>query len=279
MENTVIDLSQSILVVGGGRMGGAIVHGWLRQGVNPGQIHLIDRNPEAVAGFVESLGIVGYTGIEEIPAGSIFDFVLLATKPQVISEALPVYRAFLGSDSLLISIAAGISSDSLSRLAPGDHGIVRVMPNTPALISRGVMVGYPNARVSISKRHACEALFISLGEFYWVENEEQMHGVTAVSGSGPAYLFHFVESMIAAAEEVGLPKALARELAIGTVVGAARLVEAGTRDVSELRKEVTSPKGTTEAALNVLMGDQALTRLLCSAIDAAATRSRELAVC
>ncbi len=142
-----------------------------------------------------------------------------------------------------------------------------------------LMVGCPNARVSVSKRNACEALFSSLGEFYWVEDEQQMHAVTAVSGSGPAYLFHFVESMIAAAEEAGLPAPLARQLAVGTVTGAARLVEADTREVAELRAEVTSPKGTTEAALKVLMGDQALTRLLCTAIDAAATRSRELAVC
>jgi len=156
--------------------------------------------------------------------------------------------------------------------------VIRVMPNTPALINSGVMVGCSNYSVTSSQKTFCESLFSSLGSFDWVDEEQTMHAVTAVSGSGPAYLFHFVECMFQAAKDAGLTDDLALTLTKNTVVGAAKLVEQDDRDISKLREEVTSPNGTTAAALSVLMKDKALASLLSNAIESAAKRSVELSL-
>ncbi|WP_028304236.1 pyrroline-5-carboxylate reductase [Oceanospirillum maris] len=269
--------SGNILVIGAGRMGGAIINGWLQQGIGDKTIYIVDPNAEGLKSFTAHQGVYAVADVSGIPADIQFDYALLATKPQVIEQTLPTYKHLFNASTLLISVAAGTTSETLARLAEQPISIIRIMPNTPALIGRGVMVASPNAQVSDKQKQACEALFTPLGNFYWVDDEEQMHAVTAVSGSGPAYLFYFAEAMVAGAISTGLPKELAIQLALDTVTGASALLEQDNRAPAELRKEVTSPKGTTEAALNIMMNDDALPELMKKAMAAAAVRSEELA--
>ena len=269
--------TQSILVIGCGRMGSAIVNGWINDGVAPESIHIIDPNIEQVNSLSTTTGIVGYSAPEQIPSDIQFDVVLMALKPQLAPKVLPAYLPYISDNTLLVSIAAGLTIERLSGTLSGHQAIIRVMPNTPALVNQGVMAGIASAAVSAEQKQQCEKLFTCLGEFYWLEQEEQMHAVTAVSGSGPAYLFHFAESMISAAEQAGLSPDLARQLALKTITGAAHLVEQSQKSVSELRQEVTSPNGTTEAALSVLMTDSGLSHLVNHAVTRAAERSVELA--
>ncbi|MFT2110604.1 pyrroline-5-carboxylate reductase [Marinomonas sp. 2405UD68-3] len=277
MNNKLDNHSESILVIGGGRMGGAIVNGWIKMGIKPQTISIIDPNEAALVPF-KSQGINTFTNIDAMPANQSYSCILVALKPQVFDVVLPLYQPLLTQETLVISIAAGVTHSTIEQLLFNGQPVIRVMPNTPALINSGVMVGCSNNCVSSSQKTFCESLFSNLGSFDWVDDEHAMHAVTAVSGSGPAYLFHFVECMFQAAKDAGLTNDLALILTKNTVVGAAKLVEQDDRDVSKLREEVTSPNGTTAAALGVLMQDGALERLLSDAIGSAAKRSVELSL-
>ncbi|MGF1734712.1 pyrroline-5-carboxylate reductase [Photobacterium satsumensis] len=266
----------SILVIGCGKMGSAIIQGWLNDSIDGRNIYIVDPNIDALQPLVQAGEVKAYATPTALPAIR-FDFVMVAIKPQMVQKILPLYRDFIHSDATLISVAAGVTNASLGELIPNIRSIIRVMPNTPALVQRGVMVGCANQHVSEQQRSVCKKLFSLLGNFYWVEDESLMDAVTAVSGSGPAYLFHFTECLIDAAKKVGLPEDLAKALAINTVTGAAHLVSVEEKEVSELRQDVTSPKGTTEAALNIFMAQQELNQLVSKAVNAASKRSKELA--
>ena len=276
-NNVEAKQEKSILVIGCGRMGGAIINGWLKTITEGISIYIVDPYLEKDKIGSTTLPIHTFTSSQNLPQEHTFDIVLLAIKPQMIKDSLPEYLPLFNQDTLVISIAAGTTCSTLAELIPGVQSIVRVMPNTPAFINQGVMVASSKNAISDSHKELCRSLFTPLGQFYWLSDEAQMDAVTAVSGSGPAYLFLFVESMIEAGIANGLPADIARNLAMHTVAGAANMVTADSRDVSDLRKEVTSPKGTTEAALNVFMENDAMIKLVSTAITAAADRSKELA--
>lgn len=261
----------SILLVGGGRMGGAMLRGWLERGLAPSVV--LDPAPEAAALGGSDVEVVGSAGA--IPAGFRPAAVVLAVKPQVAAAALPAIAPRVGG-AVALSIMAGRTLASLAGMLPG-ASLVRAMPNTPAAIGRGISVACAGPGVSEPQRALCDALLAAVGEVAWVESEALLDAVTAVSGSGPAYVFLLAELLERAGAAQGLPPALARQLARATVAGAGALLAASGEDAAALRRAVTSPGGTTERALAVLMDDAAWPSSLSHAVAAAAERSRELA--
>ncbi len=274
MSNTQ---AKKILVIGAGRMGGAIVNGWLKDNMDPANIYIVDRSQDILDKFVSAYGVNAVDDISKVDTSVRFDFVMFALKPNLAKAVLPAAAPYIHDDSVLVSIAAGVTNATLATALPGNHGTVRVMPNTPALINKGVMVGCANDKVTPQQKADSEALFSNVGTFYWVEDEEQMHAVTGVSGSGPAYVFHFGECFVEAGVRAGLPAELAKQLAVGTLIGAAHMIESEQRELSALREEVTSPNGTTFAALNVFMQDGRLANVMAEAVAAAVARSQEMA--
>lgn len=258
-----------ILLVGCGRMGGALLSGWRERGLALSVA--VDPARPAVPDGVMLVGRAA-----EIPPGFAPAAVVLAIKPQNAPETLPDYARFGGS-AVFLSIMAGRTIDGMHRLLGPEAQLVRAMPNTPAAIHQGVTVACPGPGVTPDQRALCERLLAAVGEVAWVEDEALLDAVTAVSGSGPAYVFLLAELMERAAVEQGLPPDLARLLARHTVAGSGALLAASPEDAASLRQAVTSPKGTTERALDVLMADDAWPAVLSRAIAAATARSRELA--
>ena len=273
---------ESILLVGGGNMGRALLRGWLADGRAPESIHVVDPD-EGARTAVESLGIAA---TPERPrstgAGRSNSFdaavIVLAVKPYLAEEALRNYHDLADGRAVLLTIVAGKTMAFYRDLLGPGAAIVRGMPNTPAAIGRGITALAPNEVVNSAQRRLCESLMAAVGQVVWLEDDGLMDSVTAVSGSGPAYVFLLIECMAAAAEKVGFEKELAERLALATVAGAGAYALASGTDPAELRRQVTSPGGTTQAALEVLIGDSsALESLLGEAVQAAARRSRELA--
>jgi pyrroline-5-carboxylate reductase len=269
-----------ILLVGAGRMGGALLQGWLAQGIAPDRIFVQEPSPaDDVAALIRDAGIG--TGTPPVLPGAPA-VMLLAVKPQAMDDVLPPLGRLAGPDTLVISIAAGTTVASIARHFASGAAIVRAMPNTPAAIGRGITALYANSFVSHEQRDACAALLGAVGETVWIEGEAQMDAVTALSGSGPAYVFLLAECMAKAGEAAGLAPDLAARLARVTVAGAGELLHRSDLDPAELRRNVTSPGGTTAAALGVLMDDAQsgaagpLDELLRAAVEAAARRSGEL---
>jgi pyrroline-5-carboxylate reductase len=261
-----------ILLVGGGRMGGAMLAGWIEQGLAPS----IVVDPAAGAAALAGRGVQVVAEPGAIPADFRPEAIIFAVKPQSAAEALPAYRRFAGQ-AVMLSIMAGRTLSGLAATLGGSATLVRAMPNTPAAVRQGITVACPGPGVSDAQRALCDRLLTAIGQVAWIEDEALMDAVTAVSGSGPAYVFLLAELMEQAGREQGLPPDLARSLARQTVAGSGALLAASADDSAALRQAVTSPKGTTEAALRVLMAEAAWPRLLRSAIAAATTRSRELA--
>jgi pyrroline-5-carboxylate reductase len=263
-----------LLLVGAGRMGGALLEGWLKLGLEPAAVAVRDPAPSAeTRARLEERGIA----LNPAPGGAPPAVVVLAVKPQMLDEALPALRADLGPGTLVISILAGVTLARLGAGLPAGAAVVRAMPNTPAAIGRGITVAVANGAVGAGQRATAEALLAATGEFAWVDDEALMDAVTAVSGSGPAYVFLLAESLARAGAAAGLPAELAARLARATVAGSGALLAASAEAPAELRRAVTSPGGTTAAALAVLMGEGGLDPLLERAVAAAAARSRELA--
>ncbi|NYZ14134.1 pyrroline-5-carboxylate reductase [Azospirillum sp. RWY-5-1] len=265
----------ALLLVGCGKMGGAMLDGWLAAGtvsrvvvVEPAGL------PAALAG---KPGVSAAAGPQDLPDGFAPDVVVLAVKPQVMESVLPGYAPLAAGGAVFLSIAAGKTIGFFERHLGVGTAIVRAMPNTPAAIGRGFSVAVPNPKVTEEQRALCGALLAAAGEVAWTDDEAAMDAVTAVSGSGPAYVFHLVEALAAAGVEAGLPADLAMRMARATVSGAGELLHRTDTPAADLRKAVTSPNGTTQAALEVLMGDGGLTPLMGRAVAAAAARSRELA--
>ncbi|WP_072396614.1 pyrroline-5-carboxylate reductase [Hyphomicrobium sp. CS1GBMeth3] len=265
-----------LLLVGAGKMGGALLEGLIARGLDPRRVRVQDPTPPAeIAALFSRHGITAEPQIAALsePPG----VIIVAVKPQVMDAVFPPVAALAGPGTLTISIAAGRTLQSFeAHLAPGAP-VVRAMPNTPAAIGRGITVCAPNAHVTEAHRQLCEALMAAVGDVAWVANEELMDAVTAVSGSGPAYVFLLAEALEKAAVSAGLDPALARRLARATVSGSGELLVRSELDAAVLRQNVTSPGGTTAAALAVLMADGGLEDLLTKAVLAGEGRSRELA--
>jgi pyrroline-5-carboxylate reductase len=265
-----------LLLVGAGKMGGALIEGLIARGLEPGRVRVQDPGPPAeVAALLASHGIEAVPVIDALaePPG----VILVAVKPQLMDKVFPPVARLAGPETVTISIAAGRTIKSFeTHLGPG-AAVVRAMPNTPAAIGRGITVCAANAHVTAEARALCAALLSAVGEVAWVRDEALMDAVTAVSGSGPAYVFLLAECLEKAAVVAGLDPALARQLARATVSGAGELLHRSDADAAVLRQNVTSPGGTTAAALAVLMGEGGLEPLLTKAVLAGEGRSRELA--
>ncbi len=254
-------------------MGTALLKGWIAEGLGP--IVAVEPNPSAgLRAFAEANGIMLRSRIEDVEAAHAAVCVA-AIKPQVLKTEAVRLRVFAEADALIVSIAAGIGTKMLER-ACGTRRIVRAMPNLPGSIGRGISALYASRNVGAADRAKAEAVLAGLGEVVWVKREALIDAVTAVSGSGPAYVFLLVEALAQAAQAEGLPRSLAMRLARATVVGAGALLDADLRPAARLRREVTSPGGTTEAALHLLMEDDALSALMTRAVAAARRRAREL---
>ncbi|MCW2236268.1 pyrroline-5-carboxylate reductase [Azospirillum canadense] len=270
----------ALLLVGCGKMGGAMLDGWLAAGT-ASRVVVVEPSglPESVRGNPAVSAATGpadlFSGVG--PSGFVPDVVVLAVKPQVMDTVLPGYRPLVRPGTVFLSIAAGKTIGSFEALLGGGAAVVRSMPNTPAAIGRGMTVAVGNAAVTEAQRTLCDALLRAVGDVAWVEDESLLDPVTAVSGSGPAYVFLMVEAMAKAGEAAGLPAELAMRLARATVAGAGELMHQSPTSAADLRKAVTSPNGTTQAALDVLMAGDGLQPLMDRAIAAAARRSRELA--
>ena len=267
-----------LLLVGCGKMGGALLAGWLKGGTEASDVLVVEPAPGARAALASDDKPQFVDDAKAIPADFAPAVVVFAVKPQTMDEAAPAYKRFAGPDTVFLSIAAGKTIGAFERHLGGNAAIVRSMPNTPAAIGRGITVACANGHVSAEQRELCGRLLEAAGEVAWVEYEGLLDPVTAVSGSGPAYVFLLAEAMAAAGAEAGLPPELAMRLARATVAGAGELMRRSDESAEQLRVNVTSPGGTTEAALKVLMASEdGLPALMARAVAAATRRSRELA--
>ncbi|MBB4286895.1 pyrroline-5-carboxylate reductase [Roseospira goensis] len=272
-----------VWLVGGGKMGGALLAGWLGRGLAPAQVTVIDPSPGVVPAGVRTVPDPAALAAEPAP-----DVLVLAVKPQMMDAVLPAYRRLGGGPTVVLSVAAGrVIAGFEAAFGPGTP-VVRSIPNTPAAVHRGMTVACANPHVTPAGRTTCDALLGAVGDIAWVEDEALIDAVTAVSGSGPAYVFLLTECLARAGVQAGLPADLADRLARSTVTGAAALMDQAAEDPATLRANVTSPNGTTAAALDVLMTEdegegegkgkgEGLAALMARAVAAAARRSRDLA--
>ena len=260
---------RGLVLLGCGKMGSAMLAGWLEEGLSPQSVHVIDPNP---SDWVRGTGVHVNADLPEAPA-----IVLVAVKPQMMGDALPAIRAFGGGATLFLSVAAGTPISAFEAAFGPGTPIIRAMPNTPAAVGRGITALIGNAGVDEAGMNLAEMLLSAVGQTVRLDDEAQMDAVTAVSGSGPAYVFHLIETLARAGETEGLAPDLAMRLALATVAGAGALAEGSDDSPTQLRINVTSPNGTTQAALEVLMDeDRGFPTLLRDAVAAAANRSREL---
>ena len=270
-----LQLDGPLLLVGAGKMGGALIEGWLAQGLSPSRVVVQDPAPSAeVQALLAGHGISILPAIAEMPTPPAA--LMLAVKPQVMDQVVAPLVRHVGPKTLVLSIAAGRPVASLARHFPPLQPIIRAMPNTPAAIGRGITGMFANPAVSAAQRQTAEALLAAAGEVAWVDREELIDLVTAVSGSGPAYVFLLAECLAEAGRQAGLDAALASRLARATVAGSGELLHCSEVPAAQLRQNVTSPGGTTAAALEVLMGKEGLQSLLSKAVAAAARRAEEL---
>jgi pyrroline-5-carboxylate reductase len=261
-----------LVLVGAGKMGGAMLAGWLDAGLDPKAVVAIDPAPSPdTAALLAEAGIVPRGDVPAVTAR----IVVVAVKPQAMADILPGLKPLVGPGTVVMSIAAGKTIATFAAAFPG-AAVVRAMPNTPAQVGRGMTGAVANSAATAADRDLVSALLAAVGDVAWLDDESQIDVVTAISGSGPAYVFHFVECLAAAAEAMGLAPDLAARFARGTVEGAGELLHQSDLSPTELRKNVTSPGGTTAAALAVLMADGALAALLTEAAVAARRRSEEL---
>lgn len=261
--------ARGLVLLGCGKMGSALLAGWLREGLSPRAVHVIDPHP---SDWLKGTGVAVNGALPAAPA-----VVLVAVKPQMMGAALPQLQALGGGTTLFVSIAAGTTIASFEAALGAATPLVRAMPNTPAAIGRGITAIVGNARTTPADLDLAEGLLSAVGQVVRLEAEAQIDAVTAVSGSGPAYVFLLIEALAAAAEAEGLAPDLAMKLAKATVGGAGQLAEDAGESPAQLRINVTSPGGTTAAALAVLMDTETgFGPLLLRAVKAATDRGREL---
>jgi pyrroline-5-carboxylate reductase len=261
--------ARGLVLLGCGKMGSAMLEGWLKGGIDPQSVWVLDPAPSE---WLKAQGVRLNAALPADPA-----IVLVAVKPQMMAAALPALAAMGGGETLFLSIAAGTTIAHYEAVLGAGTPIIRAMPNTPAAIARGITAIIGNAHATPAHLDLAEGLLSAVGQVVRLAGEDQMDAVTAVSGSGPAYVFHLIETLAAAGVAEGLPAPLAMQLAKATVAGAGALAEAASDDPGQLRVNVTSPGGTTAAALAVLMDEAAgFPALLKRAVHAAAERGREL---
>ncbi len=278
LQNNITPTAPLILL-GCGKMGGALLKGWLENGLNPDAIIIVDPYLKGAKKQAPSLQENAFfESLRQLPSGLSPSFAVLAVKPQMMDEALDDFKNLKTDHTLFLSIAAGKTVDYFTNHLGGKAQIVRAMPNTPASIGMGMTAAYPNKNVTQEQKEICAELLGVVGLFDFVDDEALMDAVTALSGSGPAYIFHMAESMAQAGEALGLSRDLAKKLAAQTVSGAGALLYSSDDDAAQLRINVTSPNGTTAAALDVLMKEDGLTKLMTEALKAAYDRSKKLAL-
>ena len=272
-----LKIDGTLLLAGAGNMGVAMLAGWLDGGLDPKQIIVQDPSPPPRGKeLLAKHGIVARPTIASLPAPPAV--IVVAVKPQVMDEVFPPLAKLAGKNTVVLSIAAGRTIAGFEKHLPKGTAVVRSMPNTPAAIGRGITVGVANAHVTPAQRAACDALLRAVGEVAWVDDEGLLDAVTAVSGSGPAYVFYLSECLAEAGIKAGLAPELAQKLARCTVAGSGELLHRSDLAADTLRQNVTSPGGTTFAALQVLMAENdGLAKLMREAVAAATRRSRELA--
>ncbi|MFL6935128.1 MAG: pyrroline-5-carboxylate reductase [Xanthobacteraceae bacterium] len=268
------DFPGPLVLVGAGKMGGAMLDGWLQLGLPPARIAVIEPQPSAEIAALAARGLRLNSSLNGVHAPAA---VVIAVKPQNAAEIMPLVAPLVGGATVILSIMAGKTIGFLAKELPPEAAIVRSMPNMPASIGRGITVAVANPRVTSAQRELAHKLLAAIGAVEWVEDESVLDAVTAVSGSGPAYVFLLAESLAKAGAAAGLPADLAARLARATVAGSGELLHRSPLDAAVLRQNVTSPGGTTAAALELLMSEQGLDGLMRSAVAAATRRSRELA--
>lgn len=261
-----------ITFLGGGNMANALIGGMLKQGFVAADLHVIDPGTEARAKLNAAYAVNCHSSAETMPAGP--DILVLAVKPQQMQEACAPLREKLGN-AVVVSIAAGLNLDTLSRFLGGHRKIVRCMPNTPALVGLGITGLYALPEVSAEEKAAADRVLRAVGSTVWIDSEAKMDGVTAISGSGPAYVFLFIEALQQAAAELGFTPEEGRQLAIETVQGAAALAAQSPDPAAVLRERVTSKGGTTEAALRT-MAEKGVKEGIIAGVKAAEARGQEL---
>jgi pyrroline-5-carboxylate reductase len=271
-SSTLQNINGSIVLAGAGKMGGAMLAGWLAQGLDAKRVAVIELAPSPEISALAANGVRLNPSLKD--AGDIAALVI-AVKPQSFREAGAALKQLITASTLVVSIMAGTTIALLEQVCGGS--VVRAMPNTPASIGRGITVAVAAKKVSTAQRAIADALLSAIGSVEWVEDESLMDAVTAVSGSGPAYVFLLAEELARAGVEAGLPDELATKLARETVAGSGELLHRSELSSATLRQNVTSPGGTTAAALEVLMGKDGLQQLMTRAVAAATARSKELA--
>ncbi len=270
-------MNSTLLLAGCGKMGGALLEGWLQRGGRASDVIIVEPNAELCAQLAETHGVTTLSSANDLPADLSPGVVMLAVKPQMMDDVAPAYARFAGPSTVFLSIAAGKTIAYFENFLGAEVAIVRAMPNTPAAVRRGITVACPNAYVNETQRETCDSLLQAVGTVEWVSDEGLIDPVTALSGGGPAYVFLLVECLAEAGVAAGLPTELALRLARQTVAGSGELLHQASEDAATLRKNVTSPGGTTAEALAVLMGENGWQPLINRAIAAATARSRELA--
>jgi len=271
-QEALANIDGSIVLAGAGKMGGALLTGWIAQGLDPARVAVIEPHPS------DEIRALAAKGVRLNPASGDIGAVaalVVAVKPQMFQEAAAALRKWVQPSTLVVSIMAGTTIAALSAACGGS--VVRAMPNTPAAIGRGITVAVADNNVGAEQRAMAHALLAATGTVEWVDDEALMDAVTAVSGSGPAYVFLLAEELARAGVAAGLPADLAAKLARETVAGSGELLHRSELDAATLRQNVTSPGGTTAAALNVLMQPDAMQALMTRAVAAATKRSKELA--
>jgi pyrroline-5-carboxylate reductase len=271
-QHSLASVPGTLVLVGAGKMGGAMLEGWLARKLPPKKVVVLEPQPsKAIKALVKR-------GIRLNPADKIGEVaaIVIAVKPQSAPDAVAQLEKFVGKRTVAVSIMAGRTLAFLEQALPGT-ALVRAMPNTPAAIGRGITVAVGNRKVTPAARKLAHGLLAATGAVEWIEDEALMDAVTAVSGSGPAYVFLLAETMARAGAAAGLPEPLAARLARATVAGSGEMLHRSSEPAATLRANVTSPGGTTAAALSVLMADDGLDPLMRRAIAAATRRGKELA--
>lgn len=267
------ELPGPLILIGAGKMGGALLEGWLNSGLDPTRIAVVEPQPAPAISALVRRGIQLNPNVSQL-AGTAA--IVIAVKPQAAAEALAAAKSSVAASTVVLSIMAGRTFQSLADGLPPGCALVRAMPNLPAAIGQGITVAVAKG-ANEEQRKLADRLLSATGSVEWIENEALMDAVTAVSGSGPAYVFLLAEALARAAVELGLPPDLAEKLARETISGSGELLRRGAADAASLRENVTSPGGTTAAALAILMGREGLVSLMTRAVAAATDRSRELA--
>jgi pyrroline-5-carboxylate reductase len=266
-----------LVLVGCGKMGGALLDGWRQRGLSGADAYVVEPDAGLREAARERHGVVALAEPKLLPTELAPRALVFAVKPQTMAAVLPSYETLATGGAVVLSIAAGTAIARFEVAFGPTTPVARAMPNTPAAIGQGVSVLIANANVSPAQRELCQALMAAVGVVHWIDDEELMHAITAMSGGGPAYVFLLIETLAKAGIANGLPATLAWALARGTVAGSGALAASSSEPPELLRRNVTSPGGTTQAALEVLMAENGIQPLFDRAIAAGTRRSRELA--